>query len=172
MIYINGTKIQRQSSLEDTFNSIIMFLSNENSVIVNEHGVALSNNEILNILANQAEVHFQTKKISEIEKETLEELQNYVENAELEIEKLRENGNLGEIVQAFQDIVEALFYFSKLQDFYQLTIINLNHVHKLTEKSFNQVKEANSDYLLDVIEFELLPMIESLKEAIEERIIQ
>jgi ERCC4-related helicase len=172
MIYINRTKMPRQNSLEDTFYSIKKFLLNENSIIVNEHGAALSDNDILNILANQTEIHFQTKKVSEIEKETLEELQNYVEKAEIEIERLRENDNMNEIVQAFQDIVEAIFYFSKLQNYYQLTIIDMNQIQELTQKSFDRMKESNTDYLLDVIEFEFLPMIKSLKDAIEERIIQ
>jgi hypothetical protein len=172
MIYINGTIIPKQNSLEDTFNSIKKFLLDEKSIIVNEHGAALSDNDILNMLANQSEIHFQTKKVSEIEKETLEELQNYVEKAEIEIEKLRENDSMNETVQAFQDIVEAIFYFSKLQNYYHLTIINMDHIQKLTQKSYDRMKESNTDYLLDVIEFEFLPMIKSLKEAIEERIIQ
>jgi hypothetical protein len=172
MIYINGTKIPRQNSLEDTLNLIKKLLLEDKSIIVNEHGAALSDNDILNMLENQTEVHFQTKKVSEIEKETLEELQNYIEIAEFEIEKLRENDDMNKTVQAFQNIVETLFYFSKLQNYYQLSIIDLNHVHELTEKSYDRVKELNTDYLLDVIEFEFLPMILSLKDAIEERIIQ
>jgi hypothetical protein len=172
MIFINRTTIPRHKSHEDTLNEIKKLLVTENCIIVNEHGAPLSDNDILHLITTQREIHFQTKNISDIERETLQELQHYLENAETEIEQLRENENVGEIVQAFQDIVEALFYFSKLQDYYQLSIIDLNQVQKLTQKSYDRMKESNTTYLMDVIEFELLPMIELLKEAIEERIIQ
>ncbi|TQR17378.1 hypothetical protein [Psychrobacillus vulpis] len=170
MIFVNDVLVSKEENKDKANEILKSYLTTEKLILVNEHNELISNEEIEELLSKRAEVvKLVAIRISTLVRDFKEELHNYILEVEDYIENTRDCEDFSDTLSSFIQVTEALLQFSKVEDFLQKELINQQHLLEISEKSIQQAEVGNNEYVLDLIEYELLPILHNfLNETNEE----
>jgi hypothetical protein len=171
MIFVNGQLVAHEGTDEFLFTELKNYLKLNQLVIVSENITPLNDEEVFALIANNKdECHFQAIYANQLLSDLFLELTNYIEKIEVYVERIRDEGNLSSVHEAFVNVMEALIEFSKVQDYIQANVIDPTFLEKISFKALQQAQVGNDEYVLDLIEYEITPVFKELLELIKERI--
>lgn len=165
MIKIMNQFFKRKDTLEETWKDIKEFLHNNQVIVVDSNGVALSENQIIEKLTTETNFEFFTKNVFELEKETISEVIRYIDQVEVNVATVLESNDIESLIQSFADLMEALLEITSLCEYFQVDELNGEKVHSLLQKALPRVDQKDEQYMLDVIEYEIIPIMQSVREA-------
>ncbi|WP_046174425.1 hypothetical protein [Domibacillus indicus] len=170
MIYVNGQLVTTSKNKIERNDNLKTFLYKEKLVIIDDTNVPVSSSGINAICDNSEEIyHLKAIKTNSILRDFKEELAVYINKVTHFVDETRETENYSSVPNAFIQVAEALIEFNKVADYLQKELIDINSLNNLSEKALIQTESGNIEYVLDLIEYELLPILEVLlKETNEE----
>lgn len=168
MIKLGSQFTIERSTAEEEFKLIMNYLADHQLVIVNIEEVPLRDEEVLNSLLEKEVIHFSLKSVADLELDTVRNVLQYIETAEYHISLLDEEADNKVIFQAFVDVMEALDYFSSLSDYLKLNAVNSEKLHNISLKGLQQMEQENEEYILELLQYECLPMLMELRTELVE----
>lgn len=160
MIYVNDVFVTAEATYELAEVALKSYLATEKLVIVGPNKELVTEQEIEQILMNlTAKVNLTAICSSEILKEFKEELHSYILKVEEYIEVAREAENFSTTMTSFVQVLEALIEFEVVANFLQKKLIDSEQINVISTKALKQAEEKNTEYILDLLEYELLPML-------------
>jgi hypothetical protein len=169
MIKIGNQTFERKNTLKETWKNIQNYLHENQLILVDEQGIALNENQIIAKLTTETVCEFYTKEVKELERETIDEVICYIGQVEGKVEELLESDQREILTQSFVDLMEALLEISTLCRYFHLDVLTEEKVRDLFQKALPRVEQRDEQYMLDVIEYEMIPMMVSVKQALTER---
>lgn len=169
MIFVNGVCITNKIQQNDNYIQIKNFLSKEKMVLINDDEQPMSEETLLEILKSDKDHYFRAVTTSSILRGFKDELSIYISKVENYIENEREIESNPNVINGFIDITESLFQFLSVEDYLQKKIIDQDHIKNLVKQTLYRVEVGDNNYVLDIIEYELFPILQRFeKEIIEE----
>ena len=154
---------------ESVFNKLMEHLKEKKLLITDIQGNPLSESEILNILNLNDQYSFYTKHIYEIEKEFIEDFNLYVSKVEEKFKEISDIEDKSLIITAFVEVLEALIELQKVSKYFNFSVIDIESINALAEKALERIEEDDIDYIIDVLEYELIPKLNNTKSKLLER---
>ncbi|WP_259549295.1 hypothetical protein MHI39_06000 [Heyndrickxia sp. FSL K6-6286] len=167
MLYINGKLLTGDKNQQNRVDLVNQYLSENDEVIIDKNGNYLNNYEITQVLLEEV-VNIKTVKSSSLAVNFISDLEKYVNKVENYIEDVREKEEYHSLSVNFVDTMESFIEISKIQKYYHVSIVNEKFFDMLLAKAEERMKEGNLEYLLDLLEYEVLPKLEELLAAIKE----
>lgn len=170
MIYVNDVLVTEEENQKIAEKMLKMYLTTEKLVLIREDNEIVDEQEIGTILINRpAIVKLKAIRTSALLRDFKEELQNYILRVEEYVEATRESEDFSMVMTSFVQVTEGILEFSAVAKFLQKDLIDQQQIHEITKKALQQAEAGNNEYLLDLLEYELIPMIyHFLSETIEE----
>lgn len=169
MIYINGNLVTEETMPEIAAEHLKNFLITERLVIVNKNDEPILQQELsVLLLGNPKEIKLKAINSSILLRGFKEELHNYILKVELYIENTRENEDFSSMINSFIQVVEALIEFSSVEDFLQKEMVPQQQINDISKKAIEQAEVGNNEYILDLLEYELLPILHNFLNEINE----
>lgn len=163
MLFINDFLVSEKKDKLVLFQEVKSYLVKHKLIIINGENEPLSEEEIQNKLFNMEETLKLTAiTISKLLYEFKGELSNYIVKIENYIEDTRENENYHSVAESFIQVIEALLQFKVVSNYLHKEIISEHHIQTISQKALNQAEIGNNIYLLDLLEYELLPLLQKL----------
>ncbi|MBO9596785.1 MAG: hypothetical protein J7559_03025 [Cohnella sp.] len=168
MIKIGEQSFTRKSDMEDNLAMIRQYAKDEQVIVTNEEGEALDEEQIRDWLNEHDMAIFQVKQVQELERETIASLIEYIDHAQIRIGELVEETNAGIIYQAFVEMIESLQYIESVTQYFGITNVSAERIKILSERALQQIELDNSSYIIDLFEFECLPLLLRIRESLEQ----
>ncbi|WP_342566961.1 hypothetical protein MKY09_14380 [Psychrobacillus sp. FSL K6-4046] len=160
MIYVNGNLITVEKNPKKAEVLLRDYLIKKKLVLVNNNDEPVSFQDLSEILlGNSKEIKLKGISSSIILREFKEELHNYILRVEQYIEVSRQNENYSSMLDNFVQVVEAIIEFSKIGNFLQKELVSHQQINNISTMAFEQAKVGNKEYILDLLEYELLPVL-------------
>ncbi|WNF22611.1 hypothetical protein [Mesobacillus jeotgali] len=171
MIYINEVPVAGDLNLELLKREIKAYLHKEKLVLIDQSGNILSENKVNSLLESSIEkdqLFLQGVKTNLLLRDFKDELILYIKKVEDYIENVRDTEDFSTVKDSFVQIIESVLEFTSVSDFLQKDLIGQDTVKELAQKAFAQAESGNDVYILDLIEYELLPLLNHFSEGIQE----
>lgn len=166
MIFINDVQLPMDYNGKD---GIYDYLKKKQMILISEEGRPLSNNDLTNILLNNnTPLYLHAKSTSSLLREFKEELYIYINKVTDYIDTTRDSDDHSTTVSSYSNIVEALFEFIPVTKYLQKNLIDTEYIHNITERVFERGQSNDYDYILDIIEYELLEILQTIYNEIQE----
>lgn len=160
MIYVNDHLVTVEKELEAVVKQLKDYLFNEKLVIVKKDQEPMSQGEVARLLmSNEPELRLAAMHTSVLLRGFKEELESYILKVETYVEDMRETENYSEVLGDFVQVIEGLLTFSAIEKFLQKSLINQQHVNELSSKALKRAEEGNFEYVLDILEYEVLAIL-------------
>lgn len=160
LLYVNEYKVTNEKEVEIVKEHLEEYLSKEKLIIVDHEGQPISQEGLSQLLLeNVSELRLAAKSTSVMLREFKEELVSYIQNVETYIERMRENENFSDVLNGFIQVTEALLQFSSVEAFLQKSLVDQEQLNDLSTKALMRAKEGNYEYVLDLLEYELLAIL-------------
>lgn len=160
MIYVNGYVVTEENDFDTAAELLKNFLFAEKLIVVKEDKEPMSQHELTAILkSGTKEIKLSAIKSSLLLREFKEELHTYILQVEQYVEKIRETENLSTVMNSFVQVTEALIEFSAVEEFLQKKLVQQNQLNDISRKALEQAEVGNNEYVLDLLEYELLPIL-------------
>lgn len=171
MIFVNGQIIASEGTNDMLFAKLKEYVKINHLVIVDENDVPIGREEIFTLIEKNENCYLKAVPTSQLLSDFYMELNNYIDKVESYVEAVRDNeGDLHSVHTAFINIMEALMEFAKVQSYVQTNVIDFEFLEEISSKAFQQAQHGNLDYILDLIDYEIIPVLKDLQELIKERI--
>lgn len=171
MIKINNHEFKNENAIE-LIESINDYLKEKKLILVNKDGIPLCNEEVNTILANYKEFNFIAKSLVFFKEETRKETLIYVKKVIDTVGKIVNldlKVNLLSVISDLLEGIEDLILFEKSNSIKNFEVLN---VQKISLQILSEYQSGNENYILDVLEFELLPLYINLEALLKERELQ
>ncbi|MBP2241984.1 hypothetical protein J2Z40_002557 [Cytobacillus eiseniae] len=169
MIYINDQLIVEDTSQSDSSIIVKKYLHKNRLVLVNNDGQPMSDEELNTFLSHLNGVQkLKAVSISNLLRDLKQELQLYIKKVEAYIENIRDNEDFSSVNTGFAQVMEGILEFSVVASFLQKDLIDPSYMQQLSEKAFARAETGEDEYVLDIIEYELLPILNRLYDEINE----
>lgn len=160
MIYVNGHIVTEEKSYETATEHLKEFLFKEKLVVVKEGDDPMSQEELSTILKSDVkEIKLTAMKSSTLLRGFKEELHTYILKVEQYIENIRETEEFSTVSKSFVQVTEALLEFSSVEEYLQKELVQQPQIEDISRKALEQAKVGNNEYILDLLEYELLPIL-------------
>ncbi|WP_427138358.1 hypothetical protein [Psychrobacillus psychrodurans] len=160
MLYVNDYLVTEENELEIVAQQLKDYLFKEKLIIVREDQVPVTQEELASLLqTNAPEIRLVAMYTTVLLREFKEELENYIQKVEVYIEDMRETENFSDVLNGFVQTTEALLEFSVVQEFLQKSLVNQQQVNDISTKTLARAEEGNLEYVLDILEYEVLPIL-------------
>lgn len=161
MIYVNDVLVTNEETLELAEKALKDFLATEKLVVTGQNEELLTEQEIKQILVNlPTTIKFTAISSSKVLLDFKEELNTYILKVEAYIDTTRETEDFSSTMASFVEVTEALLEFEVVANFLDKKLIDREQIQTISKKALEQAEEGNADYLLDLIEYELLPILQ------------
>lgn len=168
MIYINDKLVIETNNQDEAEQRLKKYLQKEKLLLINEDKQPISEQEWRVILSNLSGVKYlYAESTCTVLKDFKEELNLYIKKVEQYVDDVRDTENYLNVNDGFIQVTEALMEFYRVSQFLQKDIIDRNIIHKIAEKAFIQAEMGNEEYVLDLIEYELLPFLQRYDNEID-----
>lgn len=171
MIYINKILVTKGTNRIEVSQAVNTYLLDNKLVLVNNEGETLSEKEINELffdsISNQ---HLQAISTLTLLTDFKMELDLYIHKVQEFIDDKRDSGNLSIVSVGFIQLIESTTNFSVVSSFIQKDLIDEVTIKELTKKAFEQAELGNVEYILDLMEYELLPILHDLLNEIQEEL--
>ncbi|MFJ8246268.1 hypothetical protein [Peribacillus asahii] len=169
MIYINEDLVTQEIDPIKIKKAVKSYLHRENLVLIDKCGESLDEKEISELLFNSAgDIYLKAIDTSVLLNEFGKELNLYIKRVEQYIEDIRDSEDFSTVNSSFVQVIESILEFSKVETFLSKNLIDELAIKDLTEKAFIQVEKGNNEYILDLMEYELLPVLHNFLSEINE----
>lgn len=171
MIKINNHEFKNENAIK-LIESINDYLKEKKLILVNKDGIPLCNEEVNTILANNKEFNFIAKSLTFFKEETTKETLIYVKKVIDTVGKIVNldlKVNLLSVISDLLEGTEDLILFEKNHSIKNFEVLN---VQKISLQILSEYQTGNENYILDVLEFELLPLYINLEALLKERELQ
>lgn len=170
MIYINDVCVTESIDPFEREKHVKQYLHKEKLTITDENESPLSAQEVGRLLLDASGTHhLKAVKNSLVLREFKEELRQYIQKVECYIEDIRESEDFSTVTGGFIQVAETLLELDAAASYLQKELIDHQLLNELSEKAMKQTEQNNYEYVLDLIEYELLPILqEFLNETNEE----
>ncbi|WP_025028332.1 hypothetical protein [Caldalkalibacillus mannanilyticus] len=169
MIVLGSERMEKKKSLEENVEAVFQYLKENHLLIVDEDHIPLMEEVIIQKLAAEESPQFITRSIQEVESETIQSVIEFIDQAEKNIKELADENNKAKIFQAFSDIVETFVELQSLTEYFDVAFPSEEKIKELSKKGLAQMENQNESYLLDLLEYECLPILEELRDQLAER---
>lgn len=160
MIYVNNILVTQEANKSVAGAVLKEFLIAEKLVVVKKENQPMSEQELNHALMNITEkLQLTAVRSSVLIREFKEELHSYNLRVEKYINDTRQSEDFTNITTSFVEVTEALLEFSTVSNYLQKEMINKELIQELSEKALQQVEVGNTEYLLDLMEYEILPIL-------------
>ncbi|MBE1555014.1 hypothetical protein [Sporosarcina limicola] len=160
MIYVNELLVTEEKSRETAVQLVTEYLATKKLVLISGNNEILNEEEIRLLITEQPAVLKLTALHSnEVLRDFKEELHNYIVKIEEYVEDTRESENFTSAMNSFVQVAEALLEFEAVANYLRKKLINHQQIQAISTKALSQAEEGDSEYILDLIEYELLPIL-------------
>lgn len=161
MIYVNDVLVTEEKTLELAEKALKVYLATEKLVLTGQNEELLTEKEIEQMLVNlSTTIKLTATGSSKILMDFKEELHTYMLKVEAYIETTRETEDYSSIMASFVQVTEALLEFEAVANFLEKNLIDQEQIQTISIKALEQAEEGNTEYLLDLMEYELLPILQ------------
>lgn len=169
MIYVNGNIVTDADDIEIAAQDLKGYLATKRLLIVNDAEEPMSHQQLSAILSsNTEEIRLAAIETSILLRAFKEELATYTLKVEQYIESTRETEDYSTVLTSYTQVTEALLDFSVVEEFLQKELIDQEYLSDISSKCLKRGEEGNFEYILDIMEYELLPLFENfIKETNE-----
>jgi hypothetical protein len=171
MIKINNQEFKNESVIE-VIKSINEYLKEEKLILVNNEGIPLCNEKVNNILANNTDVNFIATSFAFFEKETIKETLSYVKKVIDEVNKIINLDLKVNLLSVITDLLEGIEDLIIIEKNYYIKNFEKLDVQKISLEILSEYESGNENHILDILEFELLPLYIKLEALLKERELQ
>ncbi len=169
MLYVNDYLVTEEIEVETVAQQLKDYLFKEKLIIVKQDQEPVSQDELASLLmSNAPELRLAAMHASVLLREFKEELENYIQKVENYVEDMRETEDFSEVLDGFAQVIEALLMFSAVEEFLQKSLIDQQQVNELSTKVLTRAEEGNLEYVLDVLEYEVLAILHHLLDETNE----
>lgn len=162
MIKIGNELFEAGTSVDETLKILRAYLNKKGIILVDDSDVPYSEEQILCLLEKEC-VEFKTKTIAQLEEETIEESMQYIVRVERKIYELIDSDNAENVFKWFPEILNAFIELEKISRYFNSNIVSLEKIDIYAKKGLSQMNEQNDNYLRELIEYELLPLLDDFK---------
>lgn len=169
MIYVNGNIVSDTDDIEIAAQDLKGYLATKRLLIVNDAKEPMSHQQLSAILSsNTEEIRLAAIETSVVLRAFKEELAAYILKVEQYIESTRETEDYSTVLTSYTQVTEALLDFSVVEEFLQKDLLDHQYLSDISSKCLKRGEEGNFEYILDIMEYELLPLFENfIKETNE-----
>lgn len=169
MIFINDQLVVEDTIQSDVTHIVKGYLHKNRLVLVNNEGQPMSDEEMKTLLSNLNGVQkLKAVSTSNLLRDLKQELQLYNKKVESYVENVRDNEDFSTVITSFAQVMEGILEFSAVATFMKKDFIDPSYMQQLTEKAFAGAETGEGEYVLDMIEYELLPILNRLYDEINE----
>jgi len=161
MIYVNDILVTEEATLELAEKALKVYLATEKLVVTGPNEELLSEQEIEQVLVKfPATIKLVAIGSSKLLMDFKEELHTYILKVKAYIETARETEDFSSMMTSFIQVTEALIEFEAVANFLGKKLIDQEQIQTISIKALEQAEEGNIDYILDLMEYELLPILQ------------
>ena len=169
MIFINDQLIVEDMNQSNSSYIVKEYLSKSRLVLVNKDEQPMSEEEMNTLLSDLNGVQkLKAVSTSNLLRDLKQELHLYNKKIEEYIENIRDNGDFSTVNSGFAQVMEGIIEFSAVASFLQKDLIDPSYLQQLSEKAFSRAETGEGEYVLDIMEYELLPILNRLYDEIIE----
>lgn len=160
MLYVNEHLVTEEKELETVAQQLKEYLLKEKLVIIKADQEPFSQEELFNLLMNgEEELRLSAIHTSILLRGFKVELESYIQKVETYIEKMRDSENFADVLNGFIQVIETILEFSSVENFLQKSLVNQQQLNELSTKVLARAEEGNYEYVLDVLEYEVLEIL-------------
>ncbi|QXE00959.1 hypothetical protein [Terribacillus sp. DMT04] len=163
MEFLNNNK-------EDLYEEIKVYLHEKQFIINDESGAPLSEKAFMEIIASHSSYSFSVKQISTIEKEFIEELVIYIEKVKDKVDSFSKSNDKELIINGFINLINSLIEIQATAGYFEIEIIDIEYINELATRAISRIEDGDYDFLVDVMEYELVPSLVHFKNKLPERL--
>ena len=160
MLYVNDHLVTEERELEAVAQQLQGYLFKEKLILVNSNQEPFLQEELADLLMSKKEELKLTAIHSSIMlREFKLELEDYIQKVEAYVEDMRESADFSGVLNGFIQVMESLLEFSAVEKFLQKDLIDQQQLNELSTKVLARAEEGNFEYVLDVLEYEVLAIL-------------
>ncbi len=161
MLYVNDYLVTEEKELETVTQQLKEYLSKEKLIIIRPNQEPFTQDELESLLmSNKEECRLVAMNTSKLLREFKGELESYIRKVETYIDDMRETENFSNVLNGFVQVIEALIEFSSVERFLQKKLVDKQQLNELSTKALTRAEEGNFEYVLDVLEYEVFPLLQ------------
>ncbi|MEK5146251.1 hypothetical protein MKX53_04360 [Psychrobacillus sp. FSL K6-4615] len=161
MLYVNDHLVTEEKEVEIVAQQLKDYLFTEKLIIVKQDQQPMSQDELASLLLNNnPELRLVAMHTSVLLSEFNDELETYIRKVEVYIEDMRETENFSDVLSGFVQVTEALLEFSSVEEFLQKSLLDQQQMNDISTKALARAEEGNYEYVLDVLEYEVLTILQ------------
>lgn len=160
MIYINGFVVTGSNEYEVVLKEVKDFISTRRLLIVDSNNDPMSQEQLSTLLLhNSGEIQLTAIETSIVLRAFKEELDAYTLKVEQYVDNTRASEDFSSVLNSYAQVTEALIKFISVEEFLQKQLLDKQLLNELTHKCLKRAEEGNFEYILDIMEYELLPLL-------------
>lgn len=154
---------------ENILNQIQTHLYQNQLVITDNKGTPLEENEILNIISTHSTYCFNTTSISDIENGFISEIIDYIKKVENHFTQLSMSNDNGHIINIFIDLINSLIEIESTVGYFGIDFLNVEQIKEIANKALSRIEKGDIEYILDLMEYEIIPTLLNFESKLLER---
>jgi hypothetical protein len=168
MYIINNREFHVENGLSSAISEIQFYLNQQQLVLVRENGTPFNYEEIEDIINTNSKYKFDTMSVKELEHGFINETIDYIDKVEKHFEKLStKNDKL--IINTFIDVINSLAEIAHVTDFRGMDFWKIEEINEISRKAVSRIEVGDINYLVDILEFEIVPGLLDYKMKMLER---
>jgi hypothetical protein len=171
MIKINDREFKNESVIE-LIESINDYLKEKKLILINNEGMPICNEEVNTILVNNTDFNFIATSLAFFEEETIKETLSYVKKVIHEVNKIINLDLEVNLLSVITDLLEGIEDLKIFEKNFEIINFEIIDVQKISLEILSEYQSGNENHILDVLEFELLPLYINLEALLKERELQ
>lgn len=169
MLYVNERLVTEANELEIMVQQLKDYLFVEKLIIIKDDQEPMSQDELTSLLINNSsDIYLVAIHISVLLRDFKEELAVYIQKVEKYVEDMREIENFSGVLDGFVQVTEAILEFTVLEQLLQKNLIDKEQLNEVSAKALLRAEEENYEYVLDLLEYELLSNLQHIFDEIIE----
>lgn len=151
---------------ESLINEIKKYLHNEKKILLDKKGETLNDEALIEIIKSNKGYEFKTNELRDIEVGFLKEMKNYLYELEFYINKVSYLEDQSNKINCFIDTINSLTELETAARYYNIDFYSIEEINEIANKAIKYIELNNIDYLMDVLEYEIVPRIRNFLEQI------
>lgn len=169
MYIINGKVFTRNDGINTLMKEIKTYLHDNQLVLTNDTGIPLVEEEITNIISTNPTYTFDSVSVSKIEVDFVNEISSFVVKVEKQFNQLTSVNDKGLIINGFIEFTNSLIEIERAAQYFDINFIKFDQINEIASKVVSRVESNDLDFVLDIMEYELIPILQNFKERLLER---
>ncbi|WP_404404894.1 hypothetical protein [Jeotgalibacillus malaysiensis] len=166
MYVIDQKTFYKTVNTESLINEIKKYLHNEKKILLDKKGETLNDKALIDIIKSNKGYEFKTNELRNIEIGFLKEMKNYLYELEFYINKVSYLEDQSNKINCFIDTINSLTELETAARYYNIDFYSIEEINEIANKAIKYIELNNIDYLMDVLEYEIVPRIRNFLEQI------